>query len=57
MPAAVREKDQAKEFFISGDDVDKANAALAKACIARTKDVLGDRARVEKVSCGDCGLV
>ena len=53
----LRKKEQAKDFFISDEDVYEANAALAKACIARIKDVLGDRARVEKVRCGDCGLV
>ncbi len=53
----LRKKEQAKEFFISDEDVYEANAALAKACNTRAKDVLGDRARVEKVSCGDCGLV
>ena len=30
----LRKKEQAKEFFISDEDVYEANAALAKACIA-----------------------
>ena len=53
----LRKKEQAKEFFISDEDIHGANAALARVCNARIRDVLGDRARVEKVSCGDCGLV
>ena len=50
----LRKKEQAKEFFISDEDIHGANAALARVCNARIRNVLGDRSRVEKVGCGDC---
>jgi len=44
----LRKKEQAKEFFISDEDIHGANAALARVCNARIRDVLGDRARVRR---------